>query len=303
MKQLKISKGGGYSKDEKEQFRSSIIDNVIDSMKLILEYAENNNVEITPEEDAKHAMEVSMYTREKKVNSIPKDIAEGIAKLWANPIILGLAKKGAEYSLQDTHDHFLSRALKIAEATYEITNDDVLLVRAPTTQISEIPMTVDGQQFRFYDVAGQRMFRKAWIPYFDNSTVVLFIASLASYDQKLIEDERVNRMKDALKLFKFIGNHPLLATSGLIMFLNKKDLFQKKIQKSKLSVHFTDYTGDNSEQDASNWIMQKFAVQLTPDRDPIIHLTTCTDSKAMGVIVSSVITTTLQRVLKSSSII
>jgi len=46
-----------------------------------------------------------------------------------------------------------------------------------------------------------------------------------------------------MKLFDSICNNKWFTDTSIILFLNKKDLFQEKIKKSPLTACFTDYTG------------------------------------------------------------
>ncbi|KAJ3319533.1 hypothetical protein HDV06_006266 [Boothiomyces sp. JEL0866] len=75
--------------------------------------------------------------------------------------------------------------------------------------------------------------------------------SLASYDQYLVEDPTVNMMLDSLVLFDQIVNHPTLKTQNFLLFLNKKDIYEKKIKKVLLSKYFPDYTEMESYEIAS----------------------------------------------------
>ena len=52
-----------------------------------------------------------------------------------------------------------------------------------------------------------------------------------------------NRMQESLKLFDSICNNKWFTDTSIILFLNKKDLFEEKIKKSQLTVCFTEYTG------------------------------------------------------------
>lgn len=52
-----------------------------------------------------------------------------------------------------------------------------------------------------------------------------------------------NRMHESLKLFDSICNNKWFKDTSIILFLNKEDLFQKKISKSPLSICFPEYTG------------------------------------------------------------
>ena len=54
-----------------------------------------------------------------------------------------------------------------------------------------------------------------------------------------------NRMQESLKLFDSICNNKWFTDTSIILFLNKKDLFDEKIRKSSLTVCFPEYTGKN----------------------------------------------------------
>lgn len=78
-------------------------------------------------------------------------------------------------------------------------------------------------------MGGQRNERRKWIHCFDNVNAVVFVASLSEFDQNLYEDESKNRLDEALELFQQISNSKWFAETSLILFLNKKDLFEKKV--------------------------------------------------------------------------
>lgn len=50
-------------------------------------------------------------------------------------------------------------------------------------------------------------------------------------------------MHESLHLFNSICNHKYFATTSIVLFLNKKDLFQEKVAKVHLSICFPEYTG------------------------------------------------------------
>ena len=71
--------------------------------------------------------------------------------------------------------------------------------------------------------------------------VLLFFSS--GYDLVLAEDEEMNRMTESMKLFDSICNNKWFVDTSIILFLNKKDLFEEKIRHSQLSVCFPEYKG------------------------------------------------------------
>jgi hypothetical protein len=62
----------------------------------------------------------------------------------------------------------------------------------------------------------------------------------------MAEDPTFNRMSDALTLFQNICANKVLINTGMILFLNMKDLFLKKIKKSPIEKFFPDYKGNRT---------------------------------------------------------
>jgi len=52
-------------------------------------------------------------------------------------------------------------------------------------------------------------------------------------------------MQESLKLFDSICNNKWFTDTSIILFLNKKDLFEEKIKKSPLTFCFPEYSGIN----------------------------------------------------------
>lgn len=52
-----------------------------------------------------------------------------------------------------------------------------------------------------------------------------------------------NRMHESMKLFDSICNNKWFTDTSIILFLNKKDLFEEKIKKSPLTICYPEYTG------------------------------------------------------------
>lgn len=53
--------------------------------------------------------------------------------------------------------------------------------------------------------------RQAWLPYFEDLTVVFFLAPLSCFDEKLEEDRSVNRLEDSVALWTAVVSSPLLS--------------------------------------------------------------------------------------------
>merc|ERR1712048_1408681 len=97
------------------------------------------------------------------------------------------------------------------------------------TGIVQSDFVIKSMAFPMFDVGGQRNERRKWIHTFDHVNAVVFVAALSEYDQVLFEDETQNRMEEALQLFEQIVNSKWFRSTSMILFLNKKDLFEQKM--------------------------------------------------------------------------
>lgn len=71
-------------------------------------------------------------------------------------------------------------------------------------------------------------------------------------------------MHESLKLFDSICNNKWFTDTSIILFLNKKDIFEEKIKKSPLSICFPEYTGN--EKYGCTGVLSKGAIERSPAR-------------------------------------
>ena len=101
-----------------------------------------------------------------------------------------------------------------------------------------------------------------------------------------------NQMQEALMLFESIANSEYFAKSGLVLFLNKMDIFSEKILsgKSEIAKFFPDYTGPIRNIDAgANFFADKFRVLVrNPGKEVYVHFTDATDTRLLDLTMKSV---------------
>jgi hypothetical protein len=118
-----------------------------------------------------------------------------------------------------------------------------------------------------YDVGGERSERKKWAQFFDDTSGIIFVISLGSYDQVIVEDNLTNRgiyiylfclcfscslifiefrnlVREAMNLYSTICNCPVFKTLPMIIFLNKADVFEEKFKNVPLKTFFPEYNGE-----------------------------------------------------------
>uniref|UniRef100_A0A452UC90 G protein subunit alpha transducin 2 n=2 Tax=Ursus TaxID=9639 RepID=A0A452UC90_URSMA len=246
----------GYTPEECLEYKSIIYGNVLQSILAIIRAMSTLGID---------------YAEPSSANK----------KLWKDGGVQACFDRAAEYQLNDSASYYLNQLDRITAPDYLPNEQDVLRSRVKTTGIIETKFSVKDLNFRMFDVGGQRSERKKWIHCFEGVTCIIFCAALSAYDMVLVEDDEVNRMHESLHLFNSICNHKFFAATSIVLFLNKKDLFEEKIKKVHLSICFPEYDGNNSYEDAGNYIKSQFLdLNMRKDVKEIYsHMTCATDTQ------------------------
>jgi guanine nucleotide-binding protein G(o) subunit alpha len=163
---------------------------------------------------------------------------------------------------------------------------------------------IDGNQFKMYDVGGQRNERKKWIHCFDGVTAVLFVAAISEYDQVLYEDENTNRMVEALNLFEEICNSRWFRSTAMILFLNKRDLFKEKIKNVPLTVCFPNYQGGPDYDAGVDFLKFEFGEKKqVPGNQIYMHVTCATDTKNVHAVFNAVKDIIIRQALNEAGLV
>lgn len=211
--------------------------------------------------------------------------------LWLDKAVQwALARR--KIRLPDSAGFFLNELDRIASRDYTVTDDDIVRARLRTVGIQEYRVRVPGGskseswEWRLYDVGGCRTSRAAWLPFFENTNVIIFLCPVSCFDERLEEDPRVNRLEDSIILWRSICSSRLLAKTQLILFMNKCDLLKRKLKRGVLvKKHLISY-GDrpNEVMPVVKYLREKFKETLkvhSPEpRSFYIFPTTVTDTKA-----------------------
>ncbi|KAI4824340.1 hypothetical protein KUCAC02_012862 [Chaenocephalus aceratus] len=290
VKQMKILHQGGYTKEEQLEFRGIVFGNILQSTLAIIRGMEMLNIDFgspTAQENAQKLQNLSDSIEE---GTMPPELSDVIQKLWKDTGVQAAYDRAAEFQLNDSAGYYLNEMERISKSDYLPTEQDVLRSRVKTTGIIEEQFACKELHFRMFDVGGQRSERKKWIHCFEGVTCIIFCGALSAYDMVLVEDDEVNRMHESLHLFNSICNHRFFALTSIVLFLNKKDLFEEKIKKVHLSICFPDYDGCNSYDDAALYIKLQF-MELNMKKgvkEIYSHLTCATDTRNVQIVFNAV---------------
>nr|BAA93630.1 G protein alpha subunit [Halocynthia roretzi] len=279
-KQMKILHQDGFSEEERKNFAPVVYTNTIQSMVAIVKAMESLGIDYEDNEREEDGRKIRAASQTMEEIDITADIGAALKRLWMDKGVQACVARSREYQLNDSATYYLDALDRLCSPDYIPTEQDVLRTRVKTTGIIETTFQYKNLNFTLIDVGGQRSERKKWIHCFQDVTAIIFCVAMSAYDQVLAEDEETNRMIESLKLFQSICNNPFFAKTSMILFLNKKDLFEEKIKKSPLNTCFKEYEGENSYADASEHIKEQFEAANKNNcmKEIYTHFTCATDT-------------------------
>lgn len=227
VKQMKRLYGSGITKPELKQSCKVIHENIIYSIRIILGERDNYNIKLADEE-LSNIFSIEYLA---KSTNITAEVALNLSLLWNDEGFQQLWENRAEMSAYDNLSYYLENIERIGVGTdrYEPTVNDYLNVKVRTIGVSSEYFRLFNCRFELVDVGGQRGEREKWIHYFANVLTVLFVTAISEFDQNLFEDKGTNREVESLQVLSDVINKEEFTNVGFVLFLNKLDLFEKKV--------------------------------------------------------------------------
>ena len=281
--------------------RSIIYNNIITTLQTICEYCETFELydKVECQDDFKM---IEALEEDAELNP---EIGDAIKRLWSDPGIKATWDRRGDFQIVESMKYYFKNIIRVSQSDYmkkeesEYTGEDhanyqedALYARVRTSGIVTEAYDIDGHKFEMYDVGGQRNERRKWIHCFENVTAIIFVAALSEYNQKLFEDGATNRMIEALELFEEICKNKVFSEAGIsmILFLNKKDLFEEKILVCDIAdtPAFSDYKGGKDYKKGCEYFVSKFMkLNTQEDRTVYHHITCATDTSNVKIVMNS----------------
>ena len=311
VKQIKLIQSDrddrGFTEEEKYNAKIAVYFNIVDSLLTLIAAVSFLNIKEAENESnsnsnilsghgniifsyGNYILEVLKTHQSKIIHSSmlrpTEEVVNTFREVWSNPCIKTAYSRRSEFQLMDSTEYYMSEMDRICEKDYEPNNQDVLRTRIQTKGVASLKFHFqNGKQripFEIYDVGGQKGQRKNWIKCFDNVTCVLFVVSIAEYDQVLEEEQTTNRMQDSIQLFGEIVNGKYFLHTPFIIFFNKFDIFLEKIPRRGIKSYFPDYEGPSDcPKKSLEFLKQKYLNQIeigNNKRSIYTHTTTATDT-------------------------
>lgn len=202
--------------------------------------------------DLKHSINHKSYLFEK--------CAVLIKTLWRTETMRKVERHRKSANIIESIDELFGRLTSIASHSYIPSERDILLSHENAESINTEMFDMDGTNVAFTDLVHQNSDCRKWLHSFKNMHAIFQVVALSEYDQKDHEGGR-NRLIEALDLFRLVCEAPELRQCTLILILNKRDIFAKKLRNSNIrdQAEFSDFQGeDNNFEDGVKYFTEKF---------------------------------------------
>ncbi|KAI8983317.1 heterotrimeric G protein alpha subunit 4 [Trametes punicea] len=292
LKQMRLIHRVPFSSQEIESYRQLVFNNLTHGLTSVLEAMEDMELEVSPENQ--HLVQMIQDASDiKDGEPFPIEYRDVLKRLWEDPNVQAAYSRGNEAALPENLIYFFADLDRLFDPRYQPNEQDIVHTRARTIGITETVFTLKDHEMLMVDVGGQKSERRKWIHCFQDVTSILFLVSLSGYDQCLVEDKDANQMQDAMTIWDSICHSQWFKQTSIILFLNKNDLFEKKVQHSDIKNFFPDYEGESGDAKAGREYFRKRFARLAQkanakEREIYIHVTTATDTAMLRVVMAAV---------------
>ncbi|KAK4701337.1 hypothetical protein P7C70_g4891, partial [Phenoliferia sp. Uapishka_3] len=240
VKQLRLKYSEPYADHERDEYRSVILSNLVQSMVAILEAMSEFGLELRGREQDEWYQIVNSVPA--MIDELSPEAIQAIWGLWSTPDVRECLQHSSKFQLNDrfacarrsgsptfadifsdSAAYYFDNLQRITSPGFLPTDEDILRARVRTTGIIEAKFKVKDKVYKVLDVGGQRSERRKWIACFENVDVLLFLFAVNEFDQQLYEDETQNRFVEAENLFGSISNSQWFKNSALIIFFKWVD--------------------------------------------------------------------------------
>ncbi|KAJ7083902.1 G-protein alpha subunit [Mycena epipterygia] len=306
----------GFDACELAESRTTIYRNVLDSAGTLARVVRRVGVDVLEEGERAHAtllLAAFPAARRTEVPTPAVDVLSQTANAILTPALADaiwhVARAPAverlleEFYLMDSASHFFTSIHRIAAPTYVPSEEDIIHASENSPAITETQLRMGGLSIRIIDVGGQRSHHKKWIHCFESVTSIIFCTALSEYDQVLLGQPSVNHLRDSLVLFDSVINSRWFRRTSVILFLNKIDVFQRKLREKPLERYFPEYMGGNDLRKAAKYFLWRFMQANRARLTVYPHLVKANDSSNIRLVFAAVKETIRQNALKDSRVL
>jgi len=282
---MKILYSGGFSEEEKMNYKDIILTNTLLGMQELLKQAGKLDLVVSADNQKRARLLLGMNVLDEQWSG---ETGQKLRTLWQDPAI--------QQAWQQTEGLSVVHLDRYTAEGFVPTNDDMLRARQRTTGGVDTIFEIDKTEWKIIDCGGQKPERAKWqILLTDNPVkAVIFFLALNEYNIASGEEQGKTKMQIAMDCFREVVASEQTKSMSIILFLNKKDLLEKKFQTDfkEFQDVFPKYTGGSEIQPATEFIGNQFRSIMQDggrtQEELCVHVTCALDTEAMDSVFQTV---------------
>eukprot|EP01084_Bolivina_argentea_P042834 78961_1 len=271
LKQLRYIYGREFDEPEFVAAKPHITQNLIESIRTLaiysdILYSQGKNTHVKPEN-----IEIrNRVARMSDKQQFTREHYNDFVQLWNDiGIQRTFMKYRYEFQLLQNFPYLAANMHNYYLQSYIPTFEDLCKSRQRTSGINRlkfIDVNETGKYeeiYEIYDVGGLKAERRKWYHFLDDVEVIMFVVDLSGFCRLLWEDNRNNRLREDIGLFRHVIDLKNCKNSHVVVLLNKMDIFFEDIKYKNVKDYFKDFIGDSEcLKDVIEFILNKILDQM-----------------------------------------
>jgi len=296
-KQLKILHLNGFNDEETGHYKKIMFSNICSGIAELIFVAEQKKINL-----GKYELEVKLF-RDGATEEGQLDLehVQAAKTLWNAKEFVTIRQDAEVKTMlnEGNLEYFMENIDQISKPDYYAQNEDIVRCRQRTVGFTQLEFQYENDIIRVVDLGGHSSEQKKWDTITENAHSILYLASLTHYNMPDPYHPKRTKLEESLQVFDELIKKEAFKNCGLIIFLNKEDLFKNQIKQKKFSEIFPDFDGDDRDpEDCANFIKDLYLSLLPDGRECFTHFTCVVDTKIMENIISDVMSWILKRNLQ-----
>eukprot|EP01130_Rhizamoeba_saxonica_P009198 TRINITY_DN3740_c0_g2_i1.p1 TRINITY_DN3740_c0_g2~~TRINITY_DN3740_c0_g2_i1.p1 ORF type:complete len:360 (-),score=81.11 TRINITY_DN3740_c0_g2_i1:53-1132(-) len=222
-----------FTIDELTTIGEILRQNIAIGMKELVEHSHKFGYEV----DEENRRYVRFFRETELFEFDPMKEKKKIIALWKDPAIQRTWVDCRNNQIQmSSLDYLLDEENweRIIRDDYIPNDQDIVRARQRTTGAYSTRFKIDKSFWEFIDVGGQVPERSKWIKIvWEGVHSIIYVSALDEFNTNSSEQKGLTKMQISIEVWQAIVNDPENWGNSVVLFLNKTDLFEQKLQSER----------------------------------------------------------------------
>lgn len=289
VKQLKSKTGDGFTQDEVESFRLTLLENLLDAMRVLLNTREELLMPWNNESLEEEALVIWLKPLHRLLDERGwKTVITMLVRLWQEEGMRKAWKHAFGLPGMECLPHFLNGPVRLCAQNYVPSTDDIMRTYQSTCGVKDTEVHIEDAAFRLVEMGGNSLTSPKLLHFFDNVSAVIFVASCSDVERKYCLGVITSGFLQTSDNFAAIVKHSALHKLPMILLITKLDQLMEKAKHLDLKTVFPDLNGNPQEiKDVKKYLVGVFKSKCG-ERHIYHHFLSATDHSSVQTVFADI---------------